>query len=205
MQVEALPSLSVSRETMDKLRAFEDLTRRWTKRINLISPSTIDDIWTRHIIDSLQVGLMSDSTDRWLDIGSGGGFPGIPIAILLAEKDPNAQITLVESDQRKCVFLKTAVSQLKLKTTVLAERVEALEPFKASTLSARALAPLKTLLAYADRHLVDGGAALFQKGEKWKSEVQEAEQKWSFDYDVIESVTEDSAAILRVANIIKKN
>ncbi|THH34873.1 16S rRNA (guanine(527)-N(7))-methyltransferase RsmG [Aliishimia ponticola] len=194
----------VSRETLDKLARFQNLVERWTPRINLVAPKTVPEIWTRHIVDSAQLCELASVPTHWVDIGSGGGFPGIVVAVILAEKSPDAQVTMIESDKRKCVFLKSALRELEVKATVLNDRVERQKALDATVLSARALAPLSTLLAFADGNLAKGGEALFMKGENWKSEVYVAQEEWSFDLEVVQSNTNPDAAVLKITNLKRK-
>lgn len=191
--------MHVSRETKERLRDFADLLLKWNKRINLIAPSTAEEIWQRHIEDSLQVIDLPVDTGCWVDLGSGGGFPGIIAAI--ARADTTELTTLVESDARKCAFLRQAIAQLNLRATVIQKRIEDVPPQGATVVSARALADLTRLLNYADLHLADGGEALFLKGKSWGQEVSDAKASWSFDYDVINSRTQADAVILKVTRI----
>ena len=139
--------LNVSRETYDALKAYQRLLEKWTTRINLISKSTHDDVWVRHICDSAQVmALASPHARHWVDIGSGGGLPGLVVAILAKAFNPQLRVTLIESDQRKAVFVRTVVRELQLNATVQAKRIEAVGPLKADVISARALADLNDLL-----------------------------------------------------------
>ena len=113
--------LNVSRETYDALKAYQRLLEKWTTRINLISKSTHEDVWVRHICDSAQVmGLASKHAAHWIDIGSWGGLPGLVVAILAKELNPKLRVTLIESDQRKAVFLRTVVRELQLNAMVQA-------------------------------------------------------------------------------------
>jgi 16S rRNA (guanine527-N7)-methyltransferase len=189
----------VSRETYDKLRAFEDLVLKWTQRINLVSRSDIDTIWERHIVDSVQVFNLAPDTGDWLDIGSGGGFPGIIVAILSDGRD----LTLMESDQRKCTFLRTAIRELDLTARVLTERIEEAPPQGVDVLSARALTDLSGLLAFAERHLTPGGIGLFPKGQRWQEEVAKAQEKWGFQYEAIPSITNQAASVLKIKEIAR--
>ena len=111
----------VSRETVDNLSDFEELFRKWSKAINLASPSTLDNLWERHIVDSAQLFDMAPSTTKWLDLGSGGGFPGVVLAILLKQR-PGGRIDLVESNGKKAAFLRTALGQFSAPGTVHAAR-----------------------------------------------------------------------------------
>jgi 16S rRNA (guanine527-N7)-methyltransferase len=192
----------VSRETDDLLDRFSALVARWTPRINLIAPSTLAQIGSRHIADSAQLlPLATPDWTHWADLGSGAGFPGIVIAILARHRSPSPRITLVESDQRKAAFLRAAVQDLGLSTRVQAERAETLAPLGADVLSARALAPLAGLLPLAQRHLALGGRALFPKGRRAEDEIATARTAWRFDLISHPSHTDPQARILQIEGI----
>lgn len=193
--------LNVSRETLEKLQLFASLVEKWTARINLISKPSIPFIWGRHVVDSAQIFDLAPKTGHWVDMGSGGGFPGIIIAILTLETETPHKVTLIESDQRKCAFLRTAVRELSLEATVLSQRIEVVPNLAADILSARALAELRDLLEFADQHLVASGTALFPKGERWMKEQMSAQVEWSFDCEAITSTTNSAAAILKIRDI----
>jgi len=194
--------LDVSRETIAKLEQFLDLVNRWNPKINLVSAASLPTAWTRHVLDSAQIWSVRETgIQSWLDIGSGGGFPGLIVAILAQAEEPDMTITLVESDQRKATFLRVASQELKLKTEIICDRIERLAPLGAEILSARALAPLKELLPYVQRHLVPGGTALFLKGERVEAEIQEAQLSWNFDVDMLSSKTDDKAIVLKIRDI----
>lgn len=198
----SVAGLDVSRETFAALQAFEHLVRRWTPAINLVSKTTLPDLWARHILDSAQVfSLCPSSATSWADLGSGGGFPGIVVAILAKEMKPDLHVTLVESDLRKATFLRQAAQSLALPVAVRSNRIESLDPLNADVLSARALAPLSDLLAYADRHLAAGGVAIFPKGARYAEELAAAQENWAFDADTQQSHSDADAAILVIRNI----
>lgn len=192
----------VSRETLERLEEYAALLTSWNARINLVSKPTIADLWTRHILDSAQLFDLAPGTARtWADLGSGGGFPGLVIAILAAERRPDLRVTLVESDRRKAVFLRTVAQKTGVDATVVTERIEALPPLGANVLSARALASLPDLLAYAARHLAPDGTALFPKGAGYRNEVKDALEHWRFRCEYIPSKTSPDATILRLGEI----
>ncbi|MFD1195135.1 16S rRNA (guanine(527)-N(7))-methyltransferase RsmG [Seohaeicola saemankumensis] len=196
--------LNVSRETFDRLQCYASLLEKWTLKINLISRSSVPFIWSRHIRDSLQVYRAGpDTFDSWVDLGSGGGLPGVVVAILAAESPAQKAVRLVESDGRKAAFLRTALRETAVPGSVICERIEALSPQNADVLSARALADLKTLLGFADRHLSPTGVALFSKGATWEKEVEEARQEWSFSCQAVESETEKGSVILKIGDIAR--
>lgn len=194
--------LNVSRETLAALRSFEALVQRWNPAINLVSKSTLPHLWSRHIVDSAQIfSLCPAGAKSWVDLGSGGGFPGLVVAILAKELKPDLRVTLVESDLRKATFLRQAAQVLDLAVTVLSQRIESLEPLRADVLSARALASLADLLSFADRHLAASGTAIFPKGARFSDEVAEARKSWAFDIDTRPSLSEADAAILVIRNL----
>lgn len=189
----------VSRETLDLLNRYVELIIKWNPKINLVAKSTIDDIWSRHIEDSLQVYFQADAKcQKWLDIGSGGGLPGIVIAILAKTQDAGFKVELMESDQRKSVFLRTVIRELELPATVVTSRIEAAEPSVADILSARALADLSVLLAFSERHLRSGGYCMFAKGKNWQNELKKAQESWHFQYEVFTSITDADAVVLKL-------
>lgn len=194
------PDLHVSRETEEKLHRLAALLAKWNPAINLVSRSTINAVWDRHILDSAQLYPLQPYRN-WVDLGSGGGFPGVVVAIIAAELNPDAQFTLVEVDQRKATFLREAARELAITVQVVTERIEAVAPLNADILSARALAPLDILCGYAARHLAPNGEALFPKGAGWRSEVEEARKNWTFALGVAPSRTDPHAVVLKVKEI----
>jgi 16S rRNA (guanine527-N7)-methyltransferase len=200
----AAEDLGVSRETFDRLQTYVSLIEKWTPKINLVSKASVPVIWSRHIKDSLQVyRLGPDRFDHWLDIGSGGGLPGIVVAICSAESPAQKMVSLVESDGRKAAFLRTALRETAVPGRVACERVEKLAPQKADIISARALADLEQLLGFAERHLAPDGIALFPKGITWKDEVAAARRTWSFEFEAHKSETEEGSVILKVGDIAR--
>jgi 16S rRNA (guanine527-N7)-methyltransferase len=189
--------LNVSRETHERLIAYCHLIEKWNKIINLVSKSSIDQIWQRHLLDSAQIYRFGAPSGLWLDIGSGGGLPGIVMSIL------GADVVLVESDQRKATFLRETGRVLGLNLRVLNDRVTSISPMSAKTLSARALAPLTTLLDYAKYHLDESGVAVFSKGKSAAAEIDEARKAWRFECETNESLTDPLAAVLVIKDIRK--
>lgn len=197
-----LGGVDVSRETIQNLEHFAALVTKWTPKINLIAKGSVPDIWDRHIIDSVQLYRFAPKVyEKWADLGSGGGFPGIILAILAKEKQPNAHFTLIESDQRKSTFLRTAARELRLSITVIPERIEQTAPLGADVVSARALAPLPSLLPLVGRHMRDGGICLLHKGKQAAQEVADAKNDWSFDLEDHASMTDPEARLLVIQRI----
>jgi 16S rRNA (guanine527-N7)-methyltransferase len=199
-----LDQLNVSRETIERLEKFEEVLLKWNPKINLVSKASLENLWQRHIIDSIQVfNCVDDPGDAWVDIGSGGGFPGVVVAIMAAELSPETKVTLIESDQRKSAFLRTAARECGVPVTVLCQRIEQAPPQKASILSARALADLDLLLEFSELHLAKEGVAVFPKGASWKKEVDKAAERWNFDFEPITSLTETEAVILKIKGVAR--
>jgi 16S rRNA (guanine527-N7)-methyltransferase len=199
-----LDQFDVSRETLERLEIFEAILLKWNPRINLVSRNSLPFLWERHIADSIQVFRCADEVvDTWVDIGSGGGFPGIIVGILAAEITSKTKVTLIESDQRKSAFLRSAARECGIDISVLNERIEKVPGQKADILSARAVADLDILLEFSERHLAEQGTALFPKGASWKKEVDNAGLRWRFDVEPITSLTESEAVVLKIKGVTR--
>lgn len=197
-------ALNVSRETMAALRTYEALLLKWQKSINLIANSTVSVLWQRHMLDSAQLSeLVSGPIRNWVDLGSGGGFPGLVVAILRAH-EPGFMMHLVESDHRKCVFLKEVVRQTSAPVKVHAARIETFgESFAPApeVVSARALAPLDRLLDWAAPLFDSKTTGLFLKGQGLSDELISARKGWIFNFDVIPSRSDPSGSILKLEGL----
>lgn len=192
--------MNVSRETKERLDIYLELLRKWSPKINLVSQESLKDAGNRHFDDSLQVAsLCPKDAKSWVDLGSGGGFPGAVVAIALGDRD--IDVTLIESDQRKATFLRTVSRETKTPFAVIAERIENVPPMKSDVISARALAPLEELLGFAEQHLAPTGVAFFMKGESWRAEVDAAQKKWRYACKAHTSVTHPDAAILEIGGL----
>lgn len=191
---------SVSRETLDRLDIYERLLRKWNPKINLVSANTLNDLWRRHFLDSAQLVSLGADFRSWTDLGSGGGFPGMVCAILVAEK-AKVDFILIESDQRKAAFLSAVARETGIPTKIVAERAEAVSPQNASIVSARALAPLPRLLPMVERHLAHDGMALLLKGRGADEEVEEALENFRFDVQKIPSQTDPNGVILKIEGL----
>ena len=200
--INLLPGLNVSRETFLRLKEYEKLLFKWNAKINLVSKSTLDNFWNRHVLDSAQfLSSVGEKAGKWVDLGSGGGLPGLVVAILSDEIEPVNKLFLVEADVRKAVFLKTVCRELGLKVEVYNNRIEELPPMSANIVSARALAPLKTLCLYAKNYLEKDGVAVFAKGVNWKAELVEAQKKWIFSYEAVKSNLHEGSVVLVLRGI----
>lgn len=203
--LEACLGQVVALETGARLDRLSDIVTHWTRRINLIAPSSVGIIWARHILDSAQLfNFLPPGTTRWADLGSGGGFPGLVIAIMAADLHPDLRVTLVESDARKAAFLGTAANTLGLDVTVHRARAENLAPLGADVVSARAVAPLPRLLDHVDRHMTDGGRAILPKGASHASELAAAQKSWHFRCETIASRTDPAAVILIIEGLSRE-
>lgn len=199
-----LAGRNVSRETLRSLENYAGLLRKWNQKINLISSATISDLWERHIVDSAQIFLHAPKNTRhWVDLGSGGGLPGIVCAILAREGLPEARFTLIESDQRKSVFLMTAARELSLPVSVLIQRAEEAAPQNADVVTARALAPLSQLLPLVLRHGADTSMAILPKGKNYAEELAAAQREWHFDCTAHDSMTDPLARLLIIKEITR--
>ena len=194
--------LGVSRETIDRLKVFEKLVLKWSKTINLISKGDQHRIWERHIVDSLQIyPLLPKNIENYVDFGSGGGFPGFVLSILLNAADLQTSIHLVESDKRKSAFLRTVNRELSLNVRVYSSRIEGLKLQQVDVITARAVAPLDILLRLSSLHINKNTICIFPKGKNWKKEVKKAQKQWKFDLEVIKSKTQPGAVVLKVGSI----
>lgn len=187
----------VSRETRERLAAYVDLLLRWQRTINLISQRDIEQVWTRHIADALQlVALIPPGTDRGIDLGSGAGLPGLVLAIATG-----IPFALVEADHRKAAFLREAARLTAAPASVHATRIEAAAIPPAPLITARALAPLDILLRWASPMLTAGGICLFPKGRGVEDELTAAAARWHMHVLRTPSHTDPSATILRISEI----
>ncbi|WP_424966137.1 16S rRNA (guanine(527)-N(7))-methyltransferase RsmG [Dinoroseobacter sp. S375] len=189
----------VSRETRERLQIYEALTKKWTKRINLIAPSTVPELWERHIVDSAQLyEFIPHCVESLVDFGSGAGFPAMVLGILASEQRPEFTVTCIESDSRKAVFLRTVAREVGANVRVLNDRVEAIEPLEADLVTARAFAALPSLLDASERHRKPEGVSLFPKGKSYEKELAAAQKMWDFDFKAHASQTEPGTFILEV-------
>jgi 16S rRNA (guanine527-N7)-methyltransferase len=241
----------VSRETCARLATYEDLLGQWQRAVNLVGPSTLNDIWHRHFADSAQLAALVPAPRAWVDLGSGAGFPGLVVAILLAEplrqstdrsvasglgQAPGevdgqdlplqhsvppgprqgagpVRITLIESNARKCAFLRQVVRQTALarcvSVDILSTRIETAATQASlrapDVVSARAVAPLDKLLALAAPLFASSTVGLFMKGRDAAAELEAAEKLWNFRSELVPSRTERDARIVVIRNLERKN
>jgi len=207
----ALALLNDSREIApgieSRLDRFVEALLTWQAKTNLIAPSTIPELWTRHIADSLQLLALAPSAKHWVDFGSGGGFPGIPIACALAGT-PGAVIHLVESNHKKAAFLREAVRITSAAATVhlagigdIVDRIGS----RVDCVTARALAPLHQLVGYAEPFVSGGAKALFLKGQDVEAELTEATKYWNIEPRLHSSRTGGHGWIVELDRIERRN
>lgn len=198
---------NVSRETLSRLIIYEELLRKWQSRINLIGPNTVDQIWSRHIADCAQVSLLAKkSCTHWLDIGSGAGLPGLIIAICRSQSD-SCHVHLVESNGKKCAFLRTAVRETGAKATVHHMRLEDFAKKKAKkidVITARAVAPLAELLEMCQPFFPHKPEILIQKGQDVDDELTQAAKCWIIDVEKSVSLVDNNSTILKIINPQKR-
>lgn len=192
---------NVSRETLDRLRGYVELLLAWNKKINLISKSTEADIWRRHIQDSAQLyPLIPRDCSSLADLGSGAGFPGLVLAIMGVRG-----VRLVESDARKCAFLREAARVTGTDAQVLTQRIETLAPGPVDVITARALAPLADLLALAKPLIGPKTELLFLKGQHIEAELTQAHKIWTMQVDYRPSRSDPSGSVVRVREVSHVN
>jgi 16S rRNA (guanine527-N7)-methyltransferase len=193
----------VSRETENRLDIFVDLLLGWQKKTNLVAPSTLHELWTRHIADSLQLLPLAPEARVWVDFGSGGGFPGIPIACALADH-ARAQVHLIESNGKKAAFLREAVRATGAPAVVHHERAEKFGESCAEAVhavTARAFAPLKILCAQAFPLIDRGAVGLFMKGQDVDAELTDAAKYWRLEASKVPSKTSPQSSIVVVRGL----
>ena len=213
-------TFNVSRETIDRLTTYEELLRQWQKAVNLVAPGTLDAVWHRHFADSAQLlTLAPPGPHHWIDLGSGGGFPGLVIAILLAEApspgprgEPSHHVTLIESDTRKAAFLREVIRKVGISGAVAVDvlsiraesaRIKVNDSFP-RVICARALAPLDRLFELAAPLSPPGTTALMCKGKGVAEELQTAEMTWNFNVELVPSVTDRDGRIAVITNLERK-
>lgn len=187
----------VSRETLDRLRVYADLLVKWQARINLVGRSTLADLWRRHMLDSAQLhSLVPDEARVLVDLGSGAGFPGLVLAILGVP-----EVHLIESDARKCAFMREVSRETSAGATIHPVRIESAPRITADVITARALAPLPALVAHARRFAGDRTVLLFPKGQDVEQELTDTPKEGKMRVDAIDSISDPSGTILRITGL----
>jgi len=206
----------VSRETLTDLETYAALLQQWQQHINLIGNATLPDLWQRHILDSVQlfplaakIRASQDATvaEKWLDVGSGGGFPGLVLAILAKHGgNVNAHVSLIESNGKKAAFLRMVAVKLGLPVTILNQRIETSYNKMATPdiITARALAELPKLFTLIAPFFGEHTMALLQKGRGFSQEIDHARHDWQFDLVPYPSAINEDSAILAIRNLRPK-
>jgi 16S rRNA (guanine527-N7)-methyltransferase len=187
-------------ETLRRLEIYAKLLEKWQRVVSLVGTSSLDDLWVRHFADSLQVSQAVPEARRWLDLGSGAGFPGLVTAIKYAG-EPGALVHLVEADRRKCAFLHNVVRATSAPAIVHCGRLEKILPGldeKIDSVSARALAPLDALLGYAEKFIDQGAVGVFSKGKLFEAELTDSLTAGKYLITTIASQTCSAARLVLV-------
>jgi 16S rRNA (guanine527-N7)-methyltransferase len=202
----ALRLCPVSRETEERLDRYVALLREWQSKTNLVAPSTLTTLWTRHIADSLQLLDIAPTGQSWIDLGSGGGFPGIVLACAFADR-PEAHVHLVERNAKKAAFLREALRVTGAHGTVHLAEIENFvdsNPPRADYITARALAPLNVLLALTAPLIARGAKALFLKGQDVEAELTQATKYWTVSAKLHPSRTRPDSRVVEIDQISAK-
>jgi len=187
-------------EIETRLKLYHSLLLKWQKSLNLISPSTIEDSWNRHFTDSAQLAkYISIKNPVIVDLGSGGGFPGMVLAIMV-----EGSFHLVESDNKKCIFLREVSRETKTKTIIHNNRIENISIPHIDYITSRACASVSQLLSWSQNLVSHETRCLFLKGKNYSIEIDEANKEWHFDVDLHPSITEKESAILELSHIRRR-
>ncbi len=193
----------VSRETMQKFSKIHQELVKWSGQFNLVAPTSLAQYWSRHVLDSAQLfSLVPTSSKTWLDFGSGAGFPGMILAIMLCERE-GATMTLVESNGKKTAFLQHCARITGAPVTVLQQRIEQTKQPPVNVVTARAVADLQQLLIWADPLCGPDTVLLFPKGKNLEQELTLARKQWDIDYQLIDSCTERGAKIVKIGKFAR--
>ena len=196
----------VADDTLERLKAYTALLDKWQRTVNLISRGSLTDVWRRHLLDSAQLGpLLPPGIKNIVDIGSGAGFPGLVLAITAATALKDAEVHLVESNERKCAFLREVNRATDAGAIIHHSRIEDLSDLMADVVVSRAVASLQQLLQYANPVLKKGGQCFFLKGKKWRYELTQAQKKWIINDSAIQSLSDSSGMVLKLEAIARRD
>ena len=183
--------------TWEKLDAFVNMIRVWNVGVNLVAKSTLEDVWSRHILDAAQLfGFRPPGNLRWLDVGSGAGLPGMVLAIMSEADACDHEFILVEANTRRAEFLKMVVRELGMNVSIVSLRVEQCAPVEADIVTARAVADIDKLVKLFLPHLTSGGCAILPKGRSYRREIQLASRHWKFSWQAFPSLTSTDGMIV---------
>lgn len=192
---------NVSRETLRDYEAWHALLLKWNRKINLVSPTALDDFWRRHALDSWQIWPnVPESAKKFIDLGSGAGFPGLAMAIGCKTRG-YGDVTLVESAGKKTSFLRSVIREIDLPANATSERAEEIEPKAHDVITARAFAPLPRLLSYAQPFWGEHTIGLFLKGEAVSEELTLASKEWTYDVETIPSRSDTTGCLLKITEL----
>jgi 16S rRNA (guanine527-N7)-methyltransferase len=195
--------INVSRETLHRLETYAALLEKWQAKINLVGPATLPDLWRRHFLDSAQLlPLLPAATGTLADLGSGAGFPGLVLAIMT-----DWRVHLLDSDQRKCAFLRQVALDCGVldRVTIHARRIEQVTGLLADVVTARACAPLGELLDLAEPFIGEKGTGLFLKGAQAEEELTQAQRRWTMRLDRRDSISDPAGKLLIVSQLKRKS
>ena len=190
----------VSRETLEKFSTYVALLTKWQKAINLVSNKSLPDVWERHVLDSHQV-LKHAPSDKgvWIDMGSGAGFPALIVAMA-----SDFDVHVIESDHRKCQFMREVSRETSTPITIHTKRIDAVEPFPATVISARALASLEKLLEYSENFATDETVYLYLKGQDVDAELTQAAKCWRMEPIKHQSLSSPEGSVLELRNVSRR-
>jgi 16S rRNA (guanine527-N7)-methyltransferase len=192
--------IDVSRETFDRLALYHSLLVKWQAKVNLVGPDTVSDAWRRHFLDSLQLQKYIENRNAHIaDIGSGAGFPGVVLALSGYDN-----MHVVESDAKKTLFMREVARVTNTKITVHHNRIEKTDLDTIAYVTSRALAPLEKLFSLTTHFVSHETICLFHKGKNYITDIQDAKKHWSFDVEVLPSITDTEGVILRIENLRKR-
>ncbi len=196
----------VGDDTLERLAAYMAVLEKWLPKVNLVSRGRLADAWRRHFLDSAQLGpLLPPGTKNIIDIGSGAGFPGLVLAIIGVPQMKGAEVHLVESNEKKCAFLREVNRAVDAGAIIHHSRIEDLPDLRAEVVVSRAVAPLEQLLQYANPALKKGGQCFFLKGKKWRDELTQARKKWIIKDSAIQSLSDPSGMVLKLEAIAHRD
>lgn len=188
-------------DLLSKLQTYHTLLLKWQKSINLVSNNSLDDSWNRHFIDSAQLArFITRQKPRIVDIGSGGGFPGLVLAILV-----DGEVHLIESDQKKCIFLSEVSRETNTKVIIHNDRIERSSIAHIDYITSRACSHVSQLLEWTKYLVSHETKCLFLKGKKYSIEIDEAKKDWQFQVNIHPSITDSESAILELTHILRRN
>ena len=192
---------NVSRETLADYQAWHALLLKWNRKINLVSPTALDDFWRRHALDSWQIWPhVPKNSEKFIDLGSGAGFPGLAMA-MGCKAQGTGGVTLVESAGKKTSFLRTVIRELILPAKATSQRAEEITPERQDIITARAFAPLPRLFAYAQPFWGEGTIGLFLKGEAAQEELTEASKTWTYNVEKVPSLSDGAGCLLKITDL----